>query len=471
MPIQITMPRLSDTMQQGTVVRWAIKEGQKVATGDTIADIETDKATMELQSYDDGTVASLAVKEGQTVPVGTVIAVLAGQGESVDAARKGGGAAAGAAGVTSSSGGAKAAEAQKKQAGGGSGIDFSERDDVGTATLSRGGERQAGRDQQPGRAPAVETPEPRGDRVFVSPLARKMAEEAGLDLSEIKGTGPAGRIVRKDIEDAMKGGVGRSPLRADKAGPEARHPQIQLPSPGAALQGRRVALSNMRRVIARRLVESKQSIPHYQVTVEADVGPLLSLRQQLNEQLASQGVKLSVNDFLVRACALAMHQHPWVNSRWVEDASEAAIEILPEVNIGVAIALPEERGGGLVVATLRQADRAGLRQISSEAKRLADKARSKGLSIEEMDGSTFTISNLGMYGVEHFTAIINPPNVAILAVGGAIQKPVVKDGQVVIGHRMAMTMSSDHRVVDGAMAAQYLATVKQMLETPATLLV
>jgi pyruvate dehydrogenase E2 component (dihydrolipoamide acetyltransferase) len=192
---------------------------------------------------------------------------------------------------------------------------------------------------------------------------------------------------------------------------------------------------------------------------------LLALRKQLNDQLESQGVKLSVNDFLVRACALAMHQHPFVNSKWVEPkGQEASIEILGDVNVGVAVALPEERGGGLVVATLRNADRLGLRQISAQTKSLAEKARTKGLSIEEMADSTFTISNLGMFGVSHFTAIINPPNAAILAVGAAIEKPVVKNGQLAVGSVMSMTMSSDHRIVDGAMAAQYLATVKQMLE-------
>ena len=232
-----------------------------------------------------------------------------------------------------------------------------------------------------------------------------------------------------------------------------------------------VPLSNMRRVIATRLVESKQTIPHYQVTVDVDMDPLMSLRSQLNDQLATQGVKLSVNDFLVRACALAMHQHPFVNSRWIDKGNEVAIEQLGEVNIGVAIALPAERGGGLVVATLRNADQVGLRQISSQSKQLSEKARTKGLAPTEMSDSTFTISNLGMFGVSNFTAIINPPNVAILAVGAAIEKPVVKNGQIVVGHVMSMTMSSDHRVVDGAMAAQYLATVRELLEKPASLLV
>jgi pyruvate dehydrogenase E2 component (dihydrolipoamide acetyltransferase) len=243
--------------------------------------------------------------------------------------------------------------------------------------------------------------------------------------------------------------------------------------------GRLIPVSNMRRVIAQRLSESKSSIPHYQVTFEVEMSALMTLRAQLNEQLASQGVKLSVNDFLVRACALAMREHPYVNARWVSQQArhgqiDQFIEYVGEVNVGVAIALPlheDGSGGGLVVATLRNADQLGLRQISAQTKALADKAKAKGLSPQEMDGSTFTISNLGMFGVAHFNAIINPPNVAILAVGAAIEKPIVRGGKVEVGHVMSMTMSSDHRVVDGALAAAYLATVKNSLEKPATLLV
>jgi pyruvate dehydrogenase E2 component (dihydrolipoamide acetyltransferase) len=292
-----------------------------------------------------------------------------------------------------------------------------------------------------------------------------------VDLSRVHGTGPGGRIVRKDVEGAMAGGVAAAPTMKPSAGAARPAP---VPPAAATLTARRIPLSNMRRVIAQRLVESKTTIPHYQVTVEVDMDALMALRQQLNDQLASQGVKLSVNDFLVRACALAMHTHPYVNSRWVGTAGQEAVEYVAEVNIGVAIALPvheDGSGGGLVVATIRGADRAGLRQISAQSKALAEKARAKGLSPQEMSDSTFTISNLGMFGVSHFTAIINPPNTAILAVGGAIDRPVVRHGQVVPGKVMSMTMSSDHRVIDGAMAAQYLATVKELLEKPATLLV
>lgn len=312
-----------------------------------------------------------------------------------------------------------------------------------------------------------------GERIFVSPLARKIANEGGIDLASIQGTGPSGRIVRKDVEAAMAGGTARAnaPTTGGSVPAPKAAPAPMLPPTGSTLAARTVPLSNMRRTIATRLVQSKTTIPHYQVTVEADMDALMALREQLNDQLSSQGVKLTVNDFLVRACALAMHQHPFVNSRWAEKGNEASVEIIGQINVGVAIALPEERGGGLVVATLRNADQIGLRQISQQTKALSSKAREKGLTIEEMSDATFTISNLGMFGVDHFTAIINPPNVAILAVGAAIKKPVVKNDQVVPGWVMSMTMSSDHRIVDGAMAAQYLSTVKSFLEKPATLLV
>jgi pyruvate dehydrogenase E2 component (dihydrolipoamide acetyltransferase) len=239
-----------------------------------------------------------------------------------------------------------------------------------------------------------------------------------------------------------------------------------------ALRDQNIAISQMRQTIARRLVESKQTIPHYQVTMSFDMDPLLSMRQTLNEQLASQAVKLSVNDFLVRCCALAMYENPEFNASWVIDGGGGAhIAIHGQVNVGVAIALPRERGGGLVVATIRNADHKSLRAISEETKALSEKARTRGLTIEEMSDTTFTISNLGMFGVEHFTAIINPPNSAILAVGAAIEQPVVRNGQLTIGHEMRATLSCDHRVIDGAIAAQYLASLKRAIENPAALLV
>ncbi len=460
MPIEMKMPRLSDTMEQGTVVRWAVKPGQKVRSGDVVADIETDKATMELQTFDDGTVAELAVAEGTTVKVGTIIMRLAEQGESVDAVKAG----------ASTPAAAPAVASAAKQAGSVAAPAVVKRHGVITSAPAA-----------PASAGSNGSHAPAGDRVFASPLARKIAAENNVDLGSIPGSGPSGRIIRKDVEAALQSApAGRAPQGAIVKGPQAapRMTPAPMPMAGAQLASRSIALSNMRGTIAKRLVQSKQTIPHYQVTIAVRMDALLELRSQLNEQLAGQGVKLSVNDFLVRACALAMHSHPHVNSRW-NDAGPS-VDLVGDVNIGVAIALPlNERGegGGLVVATLRNADRIGLRQISSESKRLADKARGKGLSIDEMSDSTFTISNLGMFGVEHFTAIINPPNAAILAVGAAIEQPVVKtdpktgEKSIGIGHIMQMTMSSDHRIIDGAMAAQYLATVRELLEKPATLLV
>ncbi len=442
MPITVTMPRLSDTMEVGTVVQWHVKEGDAVNPGDVLADIETDKATMELEAFDEGTVAKLAAQQGDSVNVGDPIVIIAEEGEDVAEAAASGGASASA---------PKAAKAEASEAPAPA---------AATATAP----------------PPAATPTSNGSangahsgngRIFASPLAKKIAGEHNMDLSGIDGTGPSGRIVKKDVEQALQSGGGSAPTASSTPAPAA----VELPPIGASLQDNTVTLSNMRGTIARRLVESKQSIPHYQVTVEVDMDALLDLREQLNEQLSAQGVKLTVNDFLVRACALAMHQHPFVNSSWDGSTNPPSIQQHGSVNIGVAVALPEERGGGLVVPVLKGTDRMGLRTISGETRRLAKKARDKGLSIDEMDGATFTISNLGMFGVSHFTAIINPPNACILAVGAAREIPVVREGQLMIGSVMSMTMSSDHRIVDGAMAAQYLNTVKGMLEAPATLLV
>ena len=464
MAIEIKMPRLSDTMEMGTIVKWSVKPGQKVAAGDVIADIETDKATMELQTFDEGTVGELVVPEGQQVPVGTVIMTLIGADEPV--ASKGVPSASSASATPASTAPAKAAAAGSS-----------------ASTATRSSPTAPAHTSNGHHAPS--------ERVFASPLAKKIAGESGVDLAALTGTGPSGRIIRKDVEAAMASGVPVGPAAGGAAGREPAKisnlsagavPGVAMPPTAPMLAAKKVALSNMRQTIAKRLVQSKATIPHYQVTVTARMDALLALRAQLNDQLASQGVKLSVNDFLVRACALAMHQHPFVNARWSEAQGAApSIDIVADVNIGVAIALPVDpatlSGGGLVVATLRNADRMGLRQISADTKRLSEKARAKGLTIDEMSDSTFTISNLGMFGVEHFTAIINPPNSAILAVGAAVEKPVVgkdpKTGEkkLIIGTEMQMTMSSDHRIIDGAMAAAYLATVKDFLEKPATLLV
>ena len=450
MPINITMPRLSDTMEQGTVVKWHVNQGDSVSSGDVIADIETDKATMELESFDDGTVASLAIEEGQKINVGETIIILAEDGESVEDAI----ASVGASGSSSES-------TETSASAGGS--DSSSSSPSATAVAEPPAESNQSSDE---------------DRVFASPLARKIAQEHNISIGSIQGSGPSGRILKKDVEQAISGGssaAASAPASAQTTSSSAPAPMpAPLPAPGAALESRSVPLNTMREVIAKRLVESKTTIPHYQVTMSARMDALNALRSELNDQLATQGVKLSVNDFIVRACAIAMHQHPFINSSW--NPKGPAIDLHGHVNIGVAVSLPEEKGGGLVVATINNADQIGLRQISAETKRLASKARDKGLAPAELSGSTFTISNLGMFGVDHFTAIVNPPNAAILAVGRAIEKPFVEyddngDAELVIGSEMSMTISSDHRIIDGAMAASYLKTVKELLESPASLLV
>ncbi len=436
MPISLTMPRLSDTMEAGTVIKWNVKEGDKVRSGDVIADIETDKATMEMQCFDDGTIAKILVEPGKQVKVGTLIALIAGKNEDV----------------------------AKVAAGGGT--PPSHQAAAPTKAPHHAVPPLAGELPQ-----EEEEPDSGADRLRVSPVARRMADEKGIDLHSLRGSGPGGRIIKRDIVAAAENiatntASAMAPVETAAPLALARTPAANATAL-ATVGGREVELSGMRQTIARRLVESKQSIPHYQVTMRFAMDEILAQRSKLNDALAASGVKLSVNDFLVRACALAMAKHPYFNASFGGDH----IVIHGQVNVGIAISLPEERGGGLVVGVIRDADQKSLRQISLEAKFLAEKARTKGLTMEEMGGATFTISNLGMYGVEHFTAIINPPNSAILACGAAIEQPVVRNHQLVVGWEMQATLSLDHRVIDGAMAAEYLKTLKGFIEAPATLLV
>jgi len=302
-----------------------------------------------------------------------------------------------------------------------------------------------------------------------------MAEEHGIPLGSLQGSGPGGRIIKRDVLTAMENTAARpsAPVAAPAATAQSLAVPVapaSRPSGGlviAGLESERVAVSGMRQTIARRLVESKTTIPHYQVSMKFDLDRLMAVREQLNTELASTGIKLSVNDFIVRGCALAMARHPYVNSSWAGDA----IAMHKQVNVGVAVALDESKGGGLVVAVIRDADRKSLRAISAESKAMGEKARTRGLAPEDMADSTFTVSNLGMFGVEHFTAIINPPNSAILACGAAIKQPVVRNDELTVGYEMTATLSSDHRVIDGAMAARWLKELKGLLENPATLLV
>jgi pyruvate dehydrogenase E2 component (dihydrolipoamide acetyltransferase) len=317
-----------------------------------------------------------------------------------------------------------------------------------------------------------------GERARVSPVARRMAEEMGVDLSQVTGSGPGGRVIKRDVVLAAENRSAAAPVARPAAASAATGLVAAAPSVAAApapqagalvhgLQSIEVPVSTMRGVIAKRLVESKQQIPHYQVTMKFSMDSILALRGSLNEQLSAMEVKLSVNDFIIRACALAMAKNPFFNASWAGDR----ILVHQQVNVGVAIALPEEKGGGLVVGVVKDANLKSLRQISGEVRALGEKARTKGLSMEEMSGATFTISNLGMFGVDNFTAIINPPNSAILACGAAIEQPVVRNHQLVVGWEMAATLSLDHRVIDGAMAAKYLQSLKQFVEAPTLLLV
>ena len=516
MPISITMPRLSDTMESGTIIKWNVKEGDKVSAGDVIADVETDKATMEMAAYDDGIVAKIAVKEGKPVSIGTVIAVLAAEGEDVKSA-------AASAGEGNGSGAkppaAKASEkpeprSERREKQTSTTATMADDDDAQpkpasapsggksqTAAASSGGLREThkapsrghGRTEDGEQEESEPSGKPSGTgegRMLVSPVARRMAEEHRIDLRSIEGSGPGGRIIKRDVLKAMEAAretVAAVPPTAKRA--ESREieprgkPEISTrvpqqrgaasgalaPAGASGLEARSIQLSGMRQTIAKRLVQAKTTIPHYQVTMTFNMDALMELRSTLNQQLESQGVKLSVNDFMVKACALAMYEHPEFNSSWAPEGDR--IEIHGEVNIGIAISVPPERGGGLLVATIRHADQKSLRMISYESKMFAEKARTRGLSVEEMSDSTFTISNMGMYGVDNFTAIINPPNVAILAVGSALKKPVVRNDELTVGHEMSATLSCDHRVIDGAMAAQYMNTLKKLNENPATLLV
>ena len=440
MPVQLTMPRLSDTMEAGTIVRWNVKEGDTVSSGDVVADVETDKATMEMPVFDDGVISKIMVEAGRQVPVGTPIAII-----SVDGDDAGSIVAVAAAPVAVAAKSVPINSAPAKTA-------------VPAPSVSASASASSS-----ASAPSVQSD---AVRQRVSPLARRMAEEMGISVASIVGSGPSGRVVKQDVlaaAELLKSGGARSVGLVHVASPVQSATAVVPIGAGAS----EVMLSGMRQAIARRLVESKSTIPHYQVTMRFNMDPLLELRTMLNAQLEPQKIKLSVNDFIVRACALAMAAHPFFNASWAGDR----IILHGDVNIGVAISLPMERGGGLVVAVLKQAQRKGLREISTETRALAEKARTRGLGPEDMAGATFTISNLGMFGVDNFTAIINPPNSAILACGAAVEQPVVRNHQLVVGHEMQATLSLDHRVIDGAMASEYLQSVKHNIENPATLLV
>ena len=424
---KIEMPKLSDTMEEGVIAKWNVKEGDKVESGDVIAEVDTDKATMEVEVFDAGIVLKILVSEGDAVPLGATMAIIGEEGEDIS--------------------------------------DLLEEDDSKEeAAVEKSAEKEKGSDKNEkeeskepfdpilddvngkGKAekPKKKSSSSDDGRIKASPLARKMAEEKGIELGNVKGSGPDGRIIKRDIEEYKP--------------EDAKAPAASAVSYGSQ-ESEDVKISQMRKTIARRLSESKFTNPHFYETIDIDMEAAMEARSKMNE---TSDVKISFNDIVVKACAAALRRHPDVNTSWLDDV----IRKHGDVHVAVAVAIDE----GLMTPVIRHTDQKTLSQISSETRELAEAARNRKLQPEQMEGSTFTISNLGMFGIEEFTAIINPPNACILAVGAIRDVPVVKNGEVVPGKRMKVTLSSDHRVVDGAKAAQFLNTLRQMLENPLSML-
>jgi len=413
---EIIMPKMGDAMTEGKVVRWYKKAGEAVKKGEPVAEIETDKVNLDLEAESDGTLGELAAQEGQVVPVGGLLARILGAGEKEEPQQQ------------------RRATDQKDSVKKTTG-------EYAEAIETKGPRRDR---SQPVEHVAPPPPAARsGSRQRSSPLARKMARELGVPLESLQGSGPQGRIIAKDVAGAD---VGRASARPGRA--------------LASLEDKSIPLSAMRRTIAKRLAESTGPIPHFYLTIDLDVTNLLSVRQQLMD---IENTKISVNDFIVRACALALRHHPNVNSSWGDDA----IAQHGDVHVGIAVSTPE----GLITPVVRNADQKSVREIGDEVRALADKAKNRKLMPNDYQGSTFTISNLGAWGIEEFTAIINPPNSAILAVGAAEARAVVIDRQIVVRDRMKVTMSCDHRVIDGAAGAEFLKTLRQFIEQPLRLVV
>jgi pyruvate dehydrogenase E2 component (dihydrolipoamide acetyltransferase) len=437
MPINVTMPALSPTMEEGTLAKWLVKEGDTVSSGDIIAEIETDKATMEVEAVDEGTIGKLVVAEGtENVAVNAVIAVLLEEGESADDIG-----------------------------------DMS--DDVASGSPEA---HPPAPSAEPDAAPAAEaapapsTPAPgapssaEGGRVFASPLARRIAADKGIELTQVKGSGPKGRIVKADVESFTPSAAAPAPQAAASAPSAPAGPSTDaVMKMYADREYEEVKLDGMRKTIASRLSEAKSTIPHFYLRRDIELDALLKLRSAMNGRLADQGVKLSVNDFIIKACAAALQRVPEANSVWAGDR----ILALKPSDVAVAVAID----GGLFTPVIRDAHTKGLGQISTEMKDLAARARDRKLAPHEFQGGAFAISNLGMFGIDNFDAVINPPHGSILAVGAGVKKPVVKGDDLGIATVMSVTLSVDHRVIDGALGAQFLTAIKDNLEDPAMMLV
>ncbi|MEZ5869042.1 MAG: pyruvate dehydrogenase complex dihydrolipoamide acetyltransferase [Defluviimonas denitrificans] len=431
MATEVLMPALSPTMEEGTLAKWLVKEGDEVRSGDILAEIETDKATMEFEAVDEGIVGKILIAEGTAgVKVNTPIAVLVEEGESADAA-------------PAAKPAAKAEAAAPAKA------------DAAPAAAAS--------------APAPAAPKSGGKRVIASPLARRLAKEQGIDIAALTGTGPHGRIVKADVEAAAKGGAAK-PAAAPAAAPAPAAPAMPA-GPSASTvakmyEGRdyeEVALDGMRKTIAARLTEAKQTIPHFYLRRDVQLDNLMRFRSQLNAQLEARGVKLSVNDFIIKACALALQDVPDANAVW---AGDRILKLKPS-DVAVAVAIE----GGLFTPVLKDAEKKTLSALSAEMKDLAARARNRKLAPHEYQGGSFAISNLGMFGIDNFDAVINPPHGAILAVGAGVKKPVVKaDGEIGVATVMSMTLSVDHRVIDGALGAEVLKAIVDYLENPMAML-
>ena len=423
MAVEILMPALSPTMEEGTLAKWLVKEGDAVKSGQIIAEIETDKATMEFEAVDEGTIGKLLIAEGTAgVKVNTPIAMLLEDGDAADAKPA---AAVVAAPVVAAP--------------------------VAVAAVAAPVAAKAG-----------------GARVFASPLARRIAAEKGLDLTAIKGSGPHGRIVRADVEGAKAAAPAAAVAAAPVQAPVAAVAAASGPSTETVLKTyadrpfEEIALNGMRKTIAARLTEAKQTVPHFYLRRDIELDALMAFRGQLNAKLEARGVKLSVNDFIIKACALALQQVPAANAVWAGD------RVLQFKKSDVAVAVAIE--GGLFTPVLKDAEAKSLSALSAEMKDLAKRARDRKLAPHEYQGGSFAISNLGMFGIDNFDAIINPPHAAILAVGAGVAKPIVKDGAVVVGTVISVTLSVDHRVIDGALGAQLLTAIKDNLENPLAML-
>ncbi len=476
MPAEITMPQLSDTMTEGVLVKWHKKEGDTVKSAEVIADIETDKATMEFESSEPGTLAHLAAVEGQTVPVGAIIAVVATSGEDAKAVK-----AQYASGTVESAGapasaGKTAAPANARE---GSPVPSPDAQSGAVATIEAASVSEVHEPRETehtGHRPS--SPPSKGpghngdsDRVRISPLARRIASEKGIDISRLSGSGPHGRIIQVDIEAAIAQGA--RPARDAKA--VEKVPAVQTGSGTAAAedatarvergQTRVIPMTKMRTAIAAALQRSKQQAPHFYETIDIDMERVVEMRTGLNERLKERGIRLSIMDFVYKAVAAALLRHPALNSRFSADKGQ--ITQYGDVNLGIAVAIPD----GLIVPVLRSADRMGLAEFRSRTVDLFERARGQRLKREEQSEGTFTVTALGSQGIRQFSAILNPPEVGILAIGSAEPRAVVRDGHLAVRSTMSVTLSCDHRVVDGATAADFLNTFRQLLEEPGMLLV